>query len=88
MMKVIFLDIDGVLNSHSFLMTNKSALFDPDKIKILKKVVRETEAELILHSTLRDHFKSDMTPVTAPAPAPETPPFCRRISSEAYPLVA
>lgn len=67
MMKVIFLDIDGVLNSHSFLMTNKSALFDPDKIKILKKVVRETEAELILHSTLRDHFKSDMTPVTAPA---------------------
>ena len=35
MMKVIFLDIDGVLNSHSFLMTNKSALFDPDKIKIL-----------------------------------------------------
>jgi len=67
MMKVIFLDIDGVLNSHSFLMTNTSALFDPDKIKILKKVVRETEAELILHSTLKDHFKSDMTPVTAPA---------------------
>ncbi len=67
MMKVIFLDIDGVLNSHSFLRTNTSALFDPDKIKILKKVVRETEAELILHSTLKDHFKSDMTPVTAPA---------------------
>ncbi len=55
MSKVIFLDIDGVLNSNFWNHTHQfeisdGTLIDRDKIKMLAELVRRTGAEIILHS--------------------------------------
>lgn len=66
-MKILFLDIDGVLNSAGFvkdlsarkerLQTDgyggHSAWFDPGAIKRLNRIIGETEARVVLSSTWR-----------------------------------
>ena len=59
-MKVIFLDIDGVLNSDSYIdKARKLGLkgiekeIDIGKIKLLKKAVEETGAKVVLSSSWR-----------------------------------
>lgn len=58
--KIIFLDIDGVLNSDKFYerCTSKGMIWverriDPDAVKRLKIIVDETNAEIVVTSTWR-----------------------------------
>lgn len=55
MSKVLFLDIDGVLNSNFWNDSHQTeisdgTLIDEEKIKLLALLIRETNAEIILHS--------------------------------------
>lgn len=53
-MKVIFLDIDGVLNSKIFDKEKDSFdIMDPTRLVLLKKIVDETGAEIVLTSSWR-----------------------------------
>lgn len=54
-MKVIFLDVDGVLNSERFFKERKDKGTDIDKttIPLLKKIVLATDAKIVLSSTWR-----------------------------------
>lgn len=58
-MKVIFLDIDGVLNSRSYDiardMTMQSAI-DVTRLKLVKEIVDSTGAHIVLSSTWRRHW--------------------------------
>lgn len=54
MNKVIFLDIDGVLNSNSWNNSHQKEisdgnLIDEEKIRLLGILIRNTEAKIILH---------------------------------------
>lgn len=57
MQKVIFLDIDGVLNSLDWSEKQKGsenyAEINPEKVKMLKEIVDRTGAEIVLSSTWR-----------------------------------
>lgn len=54
-MKVIFLDIDGVLNEDTTPTRTKSRLIfiDQDKLLRLKRIVEATQAKIVLSSTWR-----------------------------------
>ena len=59
-MKIIFLDIDGVINSgenmkrnHMLRRTCDDMRFDPNCMNALRRIVRETGAGLVLASTWR-----------------------------------
>lgn len=59
-MKVIFLDVDGVLNSYEYFEKTKGLNLqgiyqdiDVEKIKLLKKAVDETGAKVVLTSSWR-----------------------------------
>ena len=54
-MKVIFLDIDGVLNTNYTKETTSSGVIfvEDNKIKILKQIIDETDAKVVLSSTWR-----------------------------------
>lgn len=72
MSKVLFLDIDGVLNSNlenDSLQTEISdgTLIDEEKVKLLALLVRETDAEIILHSGWRFWFDSELKPLCTQA---------------------
>lgn len=53
-MKVLFLDIDGVLNSTSSLAQNVH--LDPSKVCMLYDLVRTTDTKVIISSTWRNTF--------------------------------
>ena len=63
-MKVIFLDIDGVLNSHQYL--SQVALgeadiydeLDPEKFKLLQMIVEQIGASIVLSSSWRESFEA------------------------------
>lgn len=66
-MKVIFLDVDGVLNSIGWMEKNKGKLhgnteIDPSKVKLLKQIIDKTEAKVVLSSTWRNIDGSDGEP--------------------------
>lgn len=55
-MKVIFLDVDGVLNSNDWLENNtvrKENGVNPEKVKLLAEIVQNTNATVVLSSTWR-----------------------------------
>lgn len=65
-MKVIFLDIDGVLNSMDWYKRRTRVKaetwkeynvqeFDPEAVKLLKRIIDETGAKIVLSSTWRLH---------------------------------
>ena len=58
-MKIIFLDIDGVLNYNNFKSETKTgSMFVSDKkMEILKKIIEETNAKIVLSSTWRKGWK-------------------------------
>jgi len=66
-MNIVFLDIDGVLNTHNYLVkqveqdgiNSYQAQFNfcPDSLKNLKQIVEETDAKIIISSTWRISFK-------------------------------
>lgn len=49
-MKVIFLDIDGVLNNYS---TKIDLRWEPSLVEILNRIIKETGAKVVLSSTWR-----------------------------------
>ena len=56
-MKIIFLDVDGVLNSAEYRsqlgMQYFSEIIDRQKMPLLKRIVEETDAQIVLSSTWR-----------------------------------
>ena len=68
MSKVLFLDIDGVLNSNFWKDSHQTeisdgALIDEEKIKLLASLVKETDSEIILHSGWRFWFDTELKPL-------------------------
>lgn len=62
-MKVIFLDIDGVLNSNQCRPEIGGKFLEEEKVKLLSIIVRRTEAAVVLHSGWRFWFNDDMAPL-------------------------
>ena len=72
MSKVLFLDIDGVLNSNFWNNSHQKeisdgTLIDEEKIKLLAVLVKETGAEIILHSGWRFWFNAELKPLCTEA---------------------
>ena len=70
MSKVIFLDIDGVLNSNFWEKTHTrelsdGTLVDAEKVALLGGLVRRTGARIILHSGWRFWYDADCKPLRA-----------------------
>lgn len=68
MAKVIFLDIDGVLNSNFWNDSHQreisdGTLVDEEKIKILASLVKRINAKIILHSGWRFWFDDELKPL-------------------------
>lgn len=68
MSKVIFLDIDGVLNSNFWNVDHQKEIsdgkyIDTEKVKLLAKLVKRSDASIILHSGWRFWFDSDLKPM-------------------------
>ncbi|MFA9378339.1 MAG: HAD domain-containing protein [Lachnotalea sp.] len=67
MKKIIFLDVDGVLNSNPWNDTHQKEisvglLIDEDKVKLLSEIISKTEASIILHSGWRVWFDENILP--------------------------
>ncbi|MDE5937673.1 MAG: hypothetical protein K2H37_01145 [Lachnospiraceae bacterium] len=72
MSKVLFLDIDGVLNSNFWNDRHQTeisdgTLIDEEKIKLLALLVKETKAKIILHSGWRFWFDAELKPLCTKA---------------------
>lgn len=72
MSKVLFLDIDGVLNSNFWNDSHQpeisdGTLIDEEKIKLLALLIRETDAKIILHSGWRFWFDAELKPLCTEA---------------------
>ncbi|WP_051207562.1 HAD domain-containing protein [Butyrivibrio sp. AE3006] len=70
--KVIFLDIDGVLNSNFWNADHQREIsdgkyIDTEKVRLLSKLVKKAEAEIILHSGWRFWFDTDLKPLRSEA---------------------
>ena len=68
MKKVVFLDIDGVLNSNFWNESHQreisdGTLIDESKVKMLCKLVKDTDAQIIMHSGWKYWFGSDLQPL-------------------------
>lgn len=68
MRKIVFLDIDGVLNSNFWNENHQreisdGTLIDESKIKLLCKLINDTDARIILHSGWKYWFDSDLRPL-------------------------
>ena len=58
-MKIIFLDIDGVLNSRTYdrkRNRNEQTDIDESRLPLVKEIVDSTGAEIVLSSTWRGHW--------------------------------
>lgn len=68
-MKVIFLDVDGVLNSHKYVSKKSMeelgvyTYLDKSKLEMLKNIVSQTTAVLVLSSSWRLDFDDNLNPV-------------------------
>lgn len=61
-MKVIFLDIDGVLNSLTYFEENNILDgIDKEKVKLLQDIIRKTQVEIVLSSSWRIGYNKDDT---------------------------
>ncbi len=68
MYNVVFLDIDGVLNSNFWLENNErelsnGTLIDREKVKLLGTLIKATNSKIILHSGWRFWFDDDLKPL-------------------------
>lgn len=73
-MKIVFLDVDGVLNTVPQSGLNQraeaSALrIDEDKVQLLSTIIRETGARIVLHSGWRLWLDDGLRPVRPEAEA-------------------
>ena len=60
-LKIIFLDIDGVLNSEQYdeIRTKEQGNIDETRLPLLKYLVENTGAEIVLCSTWRKHWDKE-----------------------------
>ena len=68
MNRVIFLDVDGVLNSNVWNDSHQreisdGTLVDREKIKLLSMLVKRTNAIIVLHSGWKYWFDQDLKPL-------------------------
>ncbi len=68
MSRVIFLDIDGVLNAEFWNESRQKEisdgqLIDRDKVKLLAQLIDRTDAKIILHSGWRFWFDEERKPL-------------------------
>ena len=68
MERVIFLDIDGVLNSNFWNDSHQKeisdgTLVDEEKVSLFAQLVKKTNAKIILHSGWRIWFDKDVRPI-------------------------
>lgn len=68
MNRIIFLDIDGVLNSNFWNDSHQreisdGKLVDVEKVKLLSILVKRTNAKIILHSGWKYWFDQDLKPL-------------------------
>jgi hypothetical protein len=61
-MKVIFLDVDGVINSEDFLKNNQNEMIDRTNVNILKSIIDKTGAVVVMSSGWRLWFDDNMMP--------------------------
>lgn len=52
-MKIIFLDVDGVLNTPKLLQKFGFDFIDPIMVALIARIVRETDAKIVLSSSWR-----------------------------------
>ena len=59
-MKVIFLDIDGVLNGVDYVKRHGrfGVIVDPERMQLLRQIVNATGGEIVLISSWREHWNS------------------------------
>lgn len=67
-MKIILLDVDGVLNSDLWNENHKKEkengiLIDEEKVKLLSKLIKLTGAKIVLHSGWRFWFDENLSPI-------------------------
>ncbi|GKU32273.1 HAD domain-containing protein [Clostridium folliculivorans] len=67
-MKILFLDIDGVLNLTFWNSDNEREIsegkfIDSEKVLLLSKIIHETDAKIVLHSGWRFWFDDNMKPL-------------------------
>lgn len=67
-MKVIFLDVDGVLNSKNWNTKHQEEidagiLIDRSKVELLSELIKKTKANIVLHSGWRFWFDSEIHPI-------------------------
>lgn len=67
-MKLLFLDIDGVLNSDIWISKNsdnirKGKLIDETRVKLLAEIINKTQALIVLHSGWRFWFDHELNPI-------------------------
>ena len=72
MKRVLFLDIDGVLNSNFWNDSHQreisdGTLIDEEKVKMLAPLVKRTNAKIILHSGWRIWFDAELKPLRTEA---------------------
>ena len=68
MKRIVFLDIDGVLNSNFWNENHQreisdGTLIDDTKVKLLCKLIEDTDAQIILHSGWKYWFDSELKPL-------------------------
>lgn len=66
--KVIFLDIDGVLNSNFWIGSHSQEISDKmpvdgEKVRLLAELVKRTGAKIVLHSGWKYRFDREMKPL-------------------------
>lgn len=59
-MKVLFLDFDGVLNGDAYVRRQGrfGVILDPKKLDLLKRIVEETGARIVLSTSWREHWSA------------------------------
>lgn len=67
-MKIIFLDVDGVLNSEVWNQNHVNEiesgfLIDEEKLKLLSRLAKEINAKIVLHSGWRFWFDENFFPI-------------------------
>lgn len=68
MTRVLFLDIDGVLNSNFWRDGHQKEIsdgtfIDEEKVKLLASLVKQTDAKIVLHSGWRMWFDKEIKPL-------------------------
>lgn len=66
-MKIIFLDVDGVLNGNFWNETHQKEIsdftkVDATRVRLLAKLVDDTGANVVMHSAWRSMFDENMMP--------------------------